>query len=227
MAKEDSALPKVRVQTLQNQVYEEIRSAIIRGDFAPGEPVTIRKLADQLGTSPMPVREAIHRLVSEHALEMRGPRSLRVSALSEEKFDDLIMVRSMIEPEAAAQAATSLTPRQLSQLERLNAQLLRCIDGGDVAGMLEANRTFHFTVYEAANSPMLLQIIDSLWLQSGPYLQQLFRTSKQQKEELGTENINLELLDAFAARNAKDARRIRRRDIRESAAWFKQHVGFD
>lgn len=214
-------LTKVKTETLQRQVYQQIRDAIIRGHFAPGEPVVIRRLADELGTSPMPVREAIHSLVSEGALEAQGNRSLQVPELTREKFQDLVRVRSLVEPQAVALATENLTAAAISQLKKHNNQLFRAIDQGKLETMLETNRLFHFTVYEAARSPLLLQIIDSLWLRSGPYLRALFSRAKVLRQELGTEQINLELLEAFSERDAESAKRIRERDIRQSAAWFE------
>lgn len=218
------ALPKVENQTLHARVYQELRNAIIRGHFAPGEVVTIRRLATELGTSVMPVREAIHRLISERAIEMQGSRSMRIAVLTREKIEDLIKVRSIIEPEAVYLAAGRIGEDDILRLEVLNGRLMRAIDHGDVDDKLLANRAFHFAVYEIAASPMLLQVIDSLWLQSGPYLQSLFASADRFEEELGTEFINDELLEAFRNGDASLAKRVRERDIRQSARWYLGHL---
>jgi DNA-binding GntR family transcriptional regulator len=220
-----SGLAKVQSQTLQARVYEEIRGALIRGHFAPGESVSIRQLAKDLGTSPMPVREAVHRLVSERALEMRGARSLRVPLLTREKFKDLTRVRCLVEPPAAGLAATRISPEQLAVLDRENARLMRAIKKVSLPQMLESNRAFHFTIYEAAGSPILLQVIDSLWLQIGPYLQALFQRYQERLEATGTERVSAELLAAIKKGDAAKARRIRERDIQAAAAWYMQRMG--
>jgi len=216
-------LTKVKATTLQGQVYDQIKAAIIGGYFSPGEQITIRQLAQELGTSAMPVREAITRLISEQALESDGSRSIRVPSLSREKFEDIVLVRSLIEPQAMALATANLSDAILLKLRTCNDQLLRAIDAGELQVMLETNRLFHFTVYEAAASPLLMQVIDSLWLRSGPYLHALFSRSKALQEQVGTERINLELLEALSARDAGLARSILERDIRQSAAWFSRH----
>ncbi len=115
-----SVLPKVENQTLHARVYQELRNAIIRGHFAPGEVVTIRRLAAELGTSVMPVREAIHRLISERAIEMQGSRSMRIALLNREKIEDLIKVRSIIEPEAVYLAAERIGEDDILELEVRN-----------------------------------------------------------------------------------------------------------
>ena len=219
-----NVLPKVENQTLHARVYQELRNAIIRGHFAPGEVVTIRRLASELGTSVMPVREAIHRLISERAIEMQGSRSMRIAMLTREKIEDLIKVRSIIEPEAVFLAAGRIGEDDILELEVLNRKLMKAIMHGDVDDKLLANRAFHFAVYEIAASPMLLQVIDSLWLQSGPYLQSLFASAVRFHEELGTEFINDELLEAFRNGDTKLARRVRERDIRLSAKWYLEHL---
>lgn len=220
-----SRLSKVESQTLQARVYEELRGALTRGTFAPGESVSIRQLAKDMGTSPMPVREAVHRLVSERALEMRSARSLRVPELTREKFQDLTSVRCLVEPEAAGMAATRVSQEQLEVLDRENRRLMRAVKKVNLQEMLEANRAFHFTIYEAAGSPILLQVIESLWLQIGPYLQALFHRYKERMESLPTERVSEELLSAIQKGNAARAKKIRERDIRASAAWYLERMG--
>lgn len=213
-------LARLQSTTLQSRAYDEIKSALVRGHFAPGQTVSIRQLAGDLGTSPMPIREAVHRLVSERALEMRGARSLRVPLLTREKFQDLIQARCLIEPEAAALAAKRITPEQLDTLDRENRRLMRAIKRLDQTEMIEANRAFHFTIYEAAGSPILMQLIDSLWLQIGPYIQALFHRYSERLEALGTERLGEHLAEALRAGNSAQARQIRLRDIRDSADWY-------
>ena len=219
-----NVLPKVENRTLHARVYQELRNAIIRGHFAPGETVTIRRLATELGTSVMPVREAIHRLISERAIEMQSSRSMRIPLLTREKIEDLIMVRSIIEPEAVYLAAGQISEDDMLELEVLNKRLVKAILHGDVDDKLIANRAFHFAVYRLASSPMLLQVIDSLWLQSGPYLQSLFASVDRFHEDLGTEFINDKLLEAFRKGDARMAKRIREKDIRLSARWYLKHL---
>ncbi len=219
-----NVLRKVENQTLHARVYQELRNAIVRGHFAPGEVVTIRRLATELGTSVMPVREAIHRLISEHAIEMQGSRSMRIATLTREKVEDLIRVRSIIEPEAVYLAAGRIGEDDILELEVLNRKLMKAIMHGDVDDKLLANRAFHFAVYNIAASPILLRVIDSLWLQSGPYLHSLFASADRAHEELGTEFINDKLLEAFKKGDAKLAKRVRGKDIRLSAEWYLKHL---
>ena len=88
--------PLVR-ETLQEQLYDRLRSALAGGAFQPGESVTIRALAEQFATSTMPVREALRRLVSESSLEMQPNRTVRVPPLSSARLVELCRIRRALE----------------------------------------------------------------------------------------------------------------------------------
>jgi len=132
-------------------------------------------------------------------------------------------VRTIVEPEAVALATRAMSEEDIEHIEDLNSKLVKAINRNTTEQMLSANRTLHFTIYESAGSPLLLQVIDGLWLQSGPYLQALFNRSTNLQEALGTEHIYEEMVDAFKARDARRAKKIRERDIRQSYEWFQQH----
>ena len=80
----------VDVVTVQQRVYSELRTDILLGRIAPGEPLTIRGLAERLGVSAMPIREALRRLAAERAVELLGNRRIRIPVMSPERFDDLL-----------------------------------------------------------------------------------------------------------------------------------------
>ena len=83
----DDRVRPIDVTTVQERVYQELRNALYQGRFMPGEVLTIRALAAALGTSPMPVREAIQRLVTENALTQLPNRTFQVAALTLENYD--------------------------------------------------------------------------------------------------------------------------------------------
>ena len=83
--------------TVQQRVYEHLRTDIMLGRIAPGEPLTIRGLAEKLGVSAMPAREALRRLAAEQAVELLGNRRIRIPVMSMERFDDLLAARIALE----------------------------------------------------------------------------------------------------------------------------------
>ena len=93
---------------LHSRVYAELRNALMSGRFAPGSLVSLRTLAASLGTSPMPVRAAVNRLIAEQALEMRANRTVAVPIITQSQFLELTELRIMLEGRAAALAVPNL-----------------------------------------------------------------------------------------------------------------------
>lgn len=206
----------VERETVQDRVYASLRQALICGLFEPGRVLTIRTLAEQLATSTMPVREALGRLISEMALEALPNRSARVPLVTIERLDDLVHARTMIEGEAIALAATRVTADDLS---RVRAILLEWSDmrglhqQSDFDREMTLNQRFHFEIYRLCGSSVLLPMIESLWLQSGPCIREAayaFSTSG----EGDTAHCHRLIVEALAAGDARAAREALVADIR-------------
>ena len=162
--------------TIQDHVYGKLRDLILNGAIEPGRTVTVQSLSEAFGCSAMPVREAMHRLVAEKALDVVAGRSVGIPRLTLDRLEDLRRVRAEVEGMAAAWAAASLPEAALDHLDRLIAEMDGAKADRDRARYVPANRDFHFTIYRAAGSETLLAIIESLWLQIGPYFNVLNTT---------------------------------------------------
>src|SRR3990167_6021733 len=101
---------------LQEQLYQNIRAGLLSGRFQPGERLKIRDLAAAWGTSPMPVRAALQRLVAEGALEGEQQRSLRVPAMTRERFQQITQVRLSLEGLAVELAAARIGAAEIELL---------------------------------------------------------------------------------------------------------------
>ena len=101
-------LVRVARDTVQDRVYSLLRDRLMRGAFEPGQKLKIAELASALGTSSMPIREALHRLAAERAIESTPNRSVRVPSLSKESLRDLMEARFAIEGLAVARAAANM-----------------------------------------------------------------------------------------------------------------------
>lgn len=217
-------LEKIEARNLNARVYRELKLALIRGAFEPGQVLIIRDLAEQLGTSPMPVRNGLSRLVSEHALEEEEDKarsSVRVPQISREAFEDLRAARILVEGEAAYRAARNATAKLVRRLEALHRRLQKAVDDFDVAASLEVNYAFHTELYASAQSPTLERIIDSLWLQSGPYFRALIaRSFETVPNPLLDMRGNERIIEALAVNDGKAARKALTTDIDEAAAYF-------
>lgn len=163
-AHEDSAI------TVQERVYRQLKDAILSGQFVPGRSVTLRGIANMLEVSPTPVREALRRLVSERALEVHGNRRVSVPRMTRTKFDDLCATRAALEKLAAERAMPHIDGDHLQQLWQLDAEVDRAIERNDVSAYLRKHRQFHYSIYTAGTSDVLMPLIDSIWLQFSPFL---------------------------------------------------------
>ncbi|MFN9251705.1 MAG: GntR family transcriptional regulator [Brevundimonas sp.] len=158
-----------------DQVYDAIRQALIIGRIAPGVGVSLRSLAADLGVSPMPVRDAVRRLVAERALAINpANKRLSVPSLSAERLSQLAQARLWIEPELAARTAPSADTALIRTLQGIDARLDAALAAGDVDGYMIANHAFHFTIYERAGAEVLLSMAGGLWLQIGPFMRVVF-----------------------------------------------------
>lgn len=217
-------LERIEAKSLQTRVYQSLKSELIGGTFEPGHVLVIREIAQQLGVSPMPVRQALHRLVSEYALEEedKARASVRVPELSDQTFEELRAARVLVEGEAVAIAAKRMRPATIGRLNKLNKLLLGAIESSDVAAAINANYRFHFELYETANSTIIMRVIESLWLQSGPYFRVLI---SKVFSNIGRPDIKLNnndrLLAALAANNSEAAREALADDINVAAAIYR------
>jgi DNA-binding GntR family transcriptional regulator len=210
---ESSQLGLLRIEreTVQERVYAVLRARLMRGGFEPGQKLKIADLAEALGTSAMPVREALNRLAAERAIESMPNRSVRVPALSRECLQDLMEARFAVEGLAVARAASNMTVETLTSLRQLIVAQTETDAEHVSEGSAEQNRTFHFTIYRQSGSTVLPPIIESLWLQFGPYL----RVASERfdgRDGRGT-NFHVEIVEALSRGDGESARAALESDI--------------
>lgn len=153
---------------VHEQVLQYMRRGLMVGAFLPGQVMSLRKVAASLGTSPMPVREVMSRLVAANALEETESGSVKVPRLSIEKLSDLFAVRELLEGSAAELAVKNANAALISELSAVNKALIQAINKRNILDCLSLNQKFHFDLYAASKSEVLLPLIESLWLQFGP-----------------------------------------------------------
>jgi DNA-binding GntR family transcriptional regulator len=220
---EDYGVAKLNSVALRDMAYREIANALRAGRFGPASVVTIRGLAEMLGTSTMPVREAVSRLVTERALEMLPNRTLRVPTVSLPMLEELIDTRVTVEGRAAALAAQRMTAADFSKIKAANERYGHALDAGDIPGAVAANEQMHFAIYRAAGSTLLLSIIEMLWLQSGPYVASVLKRAHTTAEKLYDRGVmhHFNILAALANRDPAAASTAVQADISEAAEWYK------
>ena len=194
-----------RTEVLRDRVYGGLRDELIRGRYLPGEKLTIRALAAEHGTSLTPVREALYRLLAEGVLEGEANRSVRIPMINGGKVRELRDIRIANEGLAAARAAENITAAELKRLRVVAAELAAARERGAVDLDMLKLTEFQLGVYRASHMPQLMRIIESLWLQTGPYLRLLYpgyiRTVKSRRGDWRARVCAaLEAHDAAAAR---------------------------
>ncbi|MCL7406289.1 MULTISPECIES: GntR family transcriptional regulator [unclassified Marivivens] len=151
-------------------VYRRLRDMILCGEMEPGQAVTIQGLVAELDAGMTPVREAIRRLTSEHALEFKDNRRVGLPVLNRAEIDEISFARLALEPQLAMWAAAKITPEQIDQLAAIDEDLNRAIDRGDIQTYLIQNYRFHSTLYAASQAATVIALVDALWLRLGPSL---------------------------------------------------------
>jgi len=151
-------------------VYLSFCELLLDGEFTPGMSVTLRGIADAFEVSPMPVREAVQRLVSEGALELTETRRISIAEIDEEKFDEIFHARISLEPKLASTSLKNIGKKELQQVIEIEDRLMKSIVNGDVGEYVKSNRQFHYAIYRHSPSVVLLPIVNSLWLQFSPFM---------------------------------------------------------
>ena len=147
--------------SLSTQLYQELRQGLMDGYFRPGQRLTIAALAEQYGTSITPVREAIFRLVSEKALEMRAATSIVVPKLTSRDLREIISIRVELEGIAAQRVAEIVTEKQIEDFVSLNESFIEAA-ATDPELASRINRDFHFRILTLAGLPYIESICEKV-----------------------------------------------------------------
>lgn len=163
-----------RPATIQRAVLDELRSRIHSGKLQPGQKVLQEELAATLGTSVVPIREALKTLQSEGLLVHHPNRGFFVIELSRDELIELCSIRSALESLAVEKALASIDSAAIGQMEQLIEDMEKADQGNSPNELIRLDRAFHFTLFAASNSPQLLHLIKITWDQSDAYRSAFF-----------------------------------------------------
>ena len=164
----DPGLRPVTKDSLTGKAYDAIRTALMAGQFVPGQRLVLRRLAAELGISPTPVREALLRLISENALALDDRGVARVPSLDPAAYREVRDLRIELEGNAAVAAMERATDEDIAALQRQHSLLIEAEARGQTHAAFRANERFHMGLYALAGKPVLLSLIESLWIRCGP-----------------------------------------------------------
>jgi DNA-binding GntR family transcriptional regulator len=200
--------PEITYRSKTDLVAEALKGMIHSGELAPGSVLRQRDVAEQLGVSPTPVREAFRRLEAEGFIVTEAHRAAVVVRSENTRIYENAIIRAALEGLGAKLAAASITEDDLAELEGINRRLAKARDPSVIGSL---NREFHFRIYEITHSPVLLAQLNLLWrtLGEGPPVDRPLSESVEHHRRI---------IEALRARDGEQAGAITSQHIVEAFA---------
>ncbi|MHB0927990.1 MAG: GntR family transcriptional regulator [Candidatus Nanopelagicales bacterium] len=190
--------PPRRPPTAQEFVLAELRRSIVSGELRPGEQIRQEALAERLGTSRVPLREALKILEGEGQVAYHPHRGYFVAELSSADLVEVYRIRRLLEDEAVAAALPLLTDEDLAALQDAVEAIEQADAIADIPAMTRANRSFHFLLIDSVGMPRLTRLIRQLWDATDAYRSMYF-VEPENREQVRREHR--EILAAVTARD--------------------------
>lgn len=200
--------------TSQEYAYLRLRNAIMVGAIATGASLTMRGLAEQLGLSPTPIREALRRLNSESAIALQDNRRMLIPPMTKGRFEDLIATRITLECHAALRALPYVSDVLIEKMRDTDTAMDRALEQHDYDVLTALNHEFHSILYRANPDQISMPLVESLWLQLGPFQREVI-------SELGAFyqiDRHKQILSALDARDAEALSAAIQKDIEDGVA---------
>jgi DNA-binding GntR family transcriptional regulator len=201
------------------RVAAHLRSAILGGHIGPGERVRQEDIAQQLGASRLPVREAIQMLAAEGLVEHEPNKGARVPWLSMHEVDVMYKMREQLEPLALTESIPFLTPGDLLRLEEIQDEIET---GVDVESFLALDREFHLRTYSACGIDQLTTTVTRLWNSTQYYRRTFMQLTGPSRRWVVNAEHRL-LMDALGRRDEVDAGRFLAGHIRRTRIELRRH----
>lgn len=170
------------------QIYQELRHALLTGRFKPGQRVTVRQITELMGVSTTPVREALGRITQDGGLQFAGPKTLEVPVLTSEQFTELEDIRVALERTLTASIVANADEKFVKKLSAVNDEFAMLRQEGEYVKALEKNLEFHFMLYECAKKPFVVRLLENVWLVTGPNLGKLYPRYSQDESGVSYHN---------------------------------------
>lgn len=206
--------------TKAEAAYVEVRAQIIEGTLAPGSTINQESLANALGLSVTPLREALRRLEGEGLIALHAHRVVSVIPLTRRELGELCVARVRLEPLAASLAAESATPRELKEI----SALARRSHTGDLHAQLRAHREFHQSIYAASHNEVLADLLEHLWTRTDRYRAIVLRDRGLSRTSRVGHN---RIAAALAARDDAAAADLSKQHVEETLQLADDLAGLD
>jgi DNA-binding GntR family transcriptional regulator len=163
------------------RLYRTLRQQVMHGELDPGQSLTLRGLGKQFGVSMTPAREAVRRLVAEGALTLSSSGRISTPELTPERIEELAAIRALLEPEMAARALPRAHFALIERLTAINLMNGEAAVRGDAVTYVRTNLEFHRTLYLRAQTPAMLAMCETVWLQLGPTMRAVYARVKRRE----------------------------------------------
>lgn len=195
--------------TTTQHALDELRRAIVAGRYRPGQRVGQEEIAERLGVSLAPVREALRALEQEGQVVYRPRRGYFLTELHVEDLQEIYALRALLEERAVRHALPTLDDDALERIELAARDCATAAERGDVAAELEANRRFHFGMLESPDQTHTMRLIRLLWDSTEAYRAMYYNSPEERRK---TVEAHDEILGA-----------VRRKDVDEVVAALNEH----
>ena len=189
---------------LRDIVFQKLRESIITGQLKPGDRLMEIKLANAMGVSRTPVREAIRKLQAEGLVIMNARRGAVVAPINEQDMREILEIRKALESLACQLVAVKATEENIKELRGINAVMRKAVDDGDISTITEQDVCFHEKITELAANNHLASMLDQI-------KEYLYRYRLEFIKELKNKYVLAEehdkIIDAIEAKNPKTAGR--------------------
>lgn len=211
---------------LRDVVFNALRKAILSGDLKPGERLMEKQLAEKMGVSRTPVREAIRKLELEGFVVMVPRKGAQVAEITEKDIQDVLEVRGALEELAVKLACKNMDDKDLRSLKQVMKEFSEASKRDDLDGMIEKDTEFHDIIFRATKNEKLIQIVNNLREQIHryrvAYLKSFddFKVINEEHEQIvfAIENRDATLGETVAARHIKNQEKAVIQFIRKGTA---------
>lgn len=194
-------------------VFDSIRDGILNGQYPLGSRFDQKAIAEDLGVSLVPVREALRMLEGEGLVTITPRRGAFVTDISAGELEELYLIREELEELATRRAVPNLLPKHLARLATIIDQMEKATAAQDYARLMELNQKFHFTIYNTSDMQLLVETLTGLWNRSHLYRRVFTYLPERAVQAL---QEHKEIYDACRASDAVLAGKAVRRNIRQT-----------
>ena len=201
--------------TKSDLAYTRLRGLILSGDLAPGAVLPQVALAQTIGISTTPLREALRRLKQEGLVDLDAHRDARVRPLDAAEARDLLELRASLDPLAASLAAQRRTESDLSDV-RTALDGLEALSDRPSAAQLESHHRFHAAIHRASHNALLVETLDGLWVKTDRYRRHGLEAGRSDEEREARATEHRRLFEALRDGDADTAAELMRRHVETS-----------